>query len=443
MYPFLNKWQLMPVLCSIVLISSCKTTSLNDNLGTKVSAQGSQVVFEWAENHPFANDYARQPMQLVAEYTELTADGRTRPVRQIVSNADNRLTEIRQKVFVLPSQLRSVPDNDNICLYLQVQRNLIPVRAAGAADTARFAYPHWQQQVASTTHQNILQRDLQLAQQNLAVASQNVSDAHQQYQAQLVDYNQQLATETLQHPLEITSVASCDNISVEPASLQIPRDVVAPDQIPDTAARICVHRAKQSALVLRYTTTLNAQSLQKLNESVEGAQKNFLQHFARLEAVYDQHTKNRQYQPELGSVDDYIGVSPYVRKLQSDVLSSIRSSNPFTSEQTKTLRSVLAHEIQEFKSCMSEGELQLLTKYQAWQQRKNAIPERALARTEFLIDKCKLLFHTTSSKIETLSKQQSSAESILIKLQNQLNQVDSKKALPAKPLTLNSLSCVL
>ncbi len=450
MYLSLNSPRFMLVLCAVMLVGSCKSTRLNDNLGTRVSAQGTQVVFEWAENHPFAADFARQPVQLVAEYTELGADGRTRPVRQVLSQADNRLAELRQKVFSLPQQLLSVPDNSNICLYLQMQRSPVPVRAAGRSDTARFAYPQWQQLVAGTTRQNILQRELGLAQQNLAIASQNVKNAQQQHMAQLKDYNQQLAAEPLHSPVVVADAAGCSMISVQPASLQTPWDVVAPDQIPQTAAQICMHRAFNSyghfshPVLSLLPWALDPEHLGRVQNALEQQQLAFFNNvFIVLARSYSRKYKDTPYRPELGAAEEIIEVNKNAFVSRNKIWDTINSQTTLTAEQATLLRSVFAHEIQEFKSCISEGETQLQTKYSAWQQRKAAIPQRALARTQFLAEKCQLLFSSNNSKIQALTQQQNQAETLVATLQNQLAQADSRGALAEKPLLLNPLSCAL
>lgn len=448
---YVNNIILLLFISTVSGLVGCKSTGLNENLGTRVSAQGTNITFEWSENHPFATDYARQNIVLVAEYIEVGSDGRVKPVRQLISRSDNSLVEIRKKVFTLPDMLVSIPEQANICLLLEMNRRPVPVRAAGAADTARFAYPNWQQRVSANTKSRILAGHMQQAEQNLATASQNIEKALSQHLLEIADFNQQLQTEQLESPITVSEAANCNAIHAKPESLQTPQDVIAPEQQRAVAAQICTHRTFNKSryvsgtelVLLPAALMFNDEELQKLAAVLVKEQIDFFNRFYNLAIDYFAEYKDKRYIPELGHPSDAIPVSGYTAGLQQQALNAIKSAEPLSAEQANRVHSVFGNEMQEFSNCVIEAEVQLKTKHDAWQLRKTAIPERAQARSRFLAEKCQLLFSENLDRMQILKQQETQAEQQFTRLQQQMRDGASGSGLAEKVVTLNPLSCKL
>ena len=388
--------------------------------------KGSQIEFTWDADHPFAQQYARQNIVLVAEYIELGQDGRSKPVRQVLSRSNNQFVEIRKKVFSLPAQLRSIPASSNVCLYLQMNRQAIPLRNAGNFDTARFQYAEWAQLVASSTGRSI------------------------------DDFNQQLRSENLAQEVTIYDASDCKNISVAATEQNKPFDVLEKDLHLSTALNVCAARAynsirfaeqiaKQeipSVRLLPSIIKLNKTNLEALIEKLDAPRKQQLQVFTQSFMGFVQNT-NANFKPALGSRNDLLPVSAYTFQRQNAVLNALSANQPVNEAQLTLGVEVVSNELEEFKSCVVEGQQQLKTKYEAWQKRIASSPDRVDAKTQFIVQKCESMFTDNQQRLRQFKQQEESADETLTQLQARLDQLALAPNLPVQSAALNDQICSL
>ncbi len=444
------------MLVSSLILASCVSTELNNQLGTEVVGKGTQIEFTWDADHPFAQQYARQNIVLVAEYLELDQNGRSKPVRQILSRSNNQFAEIRKKVFSLPAQLRSIPASANVCLYLQMNRQAIPLRNAGNFDTARFQYAEWAQLVASSTGRNLLSQDIALAERNLAIAERNLETALIQQNQSIDDFNQQLASENLAQAITIYDASDCKNISVAAMEQNKPFDVLEKEKHLPTALNVCAARAFNSVLfadaiakqkipsvrLLPSITKLNKGNLDALKLRLDDARKQQLQIFTQSLVNFVKNT-NSNYKPEIGSRNDLLPVSSYTSQRQEEVLRAMSASEALSNTHLKLAVEVASNELEEFRSCVVEGQQQLQTKYEAWQKRLASSPDRVDAKSQFILQKCESLFTDNQERLRQFKQQEQAADEALTSLQARFDQLSTAPQLPAQSEVLNQQVCSL
>lgn len=453
----LRKAKQLCVLLSIALVlGSCVSTELNNQLGTEVIGKGSQIEFTWDTEHPFAQQYARQNVVLVAEYLELDQRNRAKPVRQILSRSNNQFIEINKKVFTLPPQLRSVPSSANICLYLQMNRQAIPLRTAGSFDTARFQYTEWAQLVASSTGRKLLSQDIAIAERNLATAERNLETALNQQNQSIDDFNQQLASENLTQEVTIYDSNDCKRIKVAAAEQTKPFDVLAKEQHLPTALNVCAARAfnsvrfakaiaKQeipSVRLLPAITKLNQTNLNALIARLDDSRRQQLQVFTESFLRFVR-SSDSSFKPEIGSRNDLLPVSAYTFQRQNLVLEALSASSSASDSELRLGVEVISNELEEFRSCVIEGQQQLKTKFNAWQKRITSNPDRVDAKNQFIVQKCESMFTNNQQRLLQFKQQEEVADESLAKLQARFDQLSSAPALPAQTLALNQQVCSL
>ena len=448
-----NTVKYLTTIC-IICFAGCKSTALDNNLDTQILASGSKIEFNWQDTHPFAKDYASQQIVLVAEYVEVSLDGATKPVRQVISRSNNRLTEINKKIFTLPSSMPSRVNTPNICLYLQMNRQAIPIRAANNADTARFSYPAWQTLVAGNTNQQIISQNLKVAERNLTTAEENIDRALAQQNQAIDDFNEQLSQDnTAQSPI-IYDAKDCQHINVNTKKLIQPRDIIAPNKRQSTAFNICAARAYNSVKYARQISSKKIPAVkllpfsikfnqQNLSKVIANFDKNRLEQFKVFHQTYEHFLKNiaQSYTPELGSKNDILPISEYNFQLQSQAYSALISKNALTQEQINIVNEVYSNELEEFKSRVIEGQNQLKTKFEAWEIRKKAYPNRIKARKSFLKEKCDNLFSQNKQQLQILKRQETAADKELTALKQQFQQSNNTIALSDSNLILNGKTC--
>ena len=444
------------MLFSCLMLASCVSTELNSQLGTEVVGKGSQIEFTWDADHPFAQQYARQNIVLVAEYLELDQSGRSKPVRQVLSRSNNQFAEIRKKVFSLPPQLRSIPASSNVCLYLQMNRQAIPLRNAGKFDTARFKYAEWSQLVATSTGRRLLSQDIATAERNLAIAERNLETSLNQQNQSIDDFNQQLASENLAQAITIYEASDCKNITVAATEQSKPFDVLEIEQHLPTALNVCAARAfnsvrfaeaiaKQeipSVRLLPSIIKLNKTNLDALIGRLDSQRKQQLQIFTQSFLRFVQNT-NSNFKPEIGSRNDLLPVSEYTYQRQDTVLRALGASQVANEAQLTLGVEVVSNELEEFKSCVVEGQQQLKTKYEAWQKRIASSPNRIDAKTQFIVQKCESMFTDNQQRLREFKQQEEAADETLTKLQARFDQLGLAPNLPTQSAALNEQVCSL
>ncbi|WP_374496191.1 hypothetical protein [Zoogloea sp.] len=238
-------------------LAACGTTSLGDNLGAGVTANGSTVSLQWDELHGWDGLLSRRGAELVAEYQS----GSSGWVREALSTGQQAGQRVLR--FTLPPTLKGRA-NGPVCLYIQVTTNraLLPVRKPGqlGEDSARFRYPEWEQAAFENTAKQLKQNELtaldaQRAQLDTTLAQQTKALEQRGWQTE----------------------AHCDRISVQTANRELPPPgVLPPEKQSDAARQVCVARmllakTQQQRMVQAFLTAPSLSAPQAL-EALGGAQ---------------------------------------------------------------------------------------------------------------------------------------------------------------------------
>lgn len=221
--------QLPRSLCSLLVgtacaaLTACSTTSLGDNLGASVSANGPDVLLQWDELHAWDGLLSRRGADLVAEY-QIGSSGWVREVLSAGQQPGRRALR-----FTLPPTLKGRASGP-VCLYIQVSANraLLPVRKLDqqGEDSARFRYQEWEHLAFENTANQLRQNEVAALE-----AQRNQLDTTIAQQTQ--------ALEQRGWP----SDSSCDRITVQTATNSLPPPGVLPlDQQADAAKQVCIAR---------------------------------------------------------------------------------------------------------------------------------------------------------------------------------------------------------
>lgn len=442
----------LPLYLLPLILTACVSTELDSNLDTQVVAQNNQIKFSWDKKHPFAKEYAQGTMSLIAEYQEVTLNGKTKPVRQIIARSYQRRQSIENpRIFTLPNKLSSMSNSENICLYLSINRRPIPIRASSASDTARFSYPQWQQLVVTNTKNQIINSELSTATNNLRYAEQQLETKQRQFQHHINDFNQQLQQENLVQNVNIQNSSQCASLRIAGSNLVKPHDVVEQENITTTANKVCTHRAKVGMekgyanviSVLPYSFLKAAKQPVKTSDMTPIRKKQYQAFRSTFIKYYDTIGKNSSYQPELGKKSDSISISSYSKDLQMKAYKYLTGDKRLNDKENEIITKIVSVELEAFGTCVVEGEKQLTTKLLAWQNKVKSTPSRDTAKESFLRKKCQALFKENEVVLNQLSQEKQKATSDLERTKKLIAQGNSTMQLPPQDTVLNQNSCSL
>ncbi|MDT0594952.1 hypothetical protein [Glaciecola petra] len=454
------------------LLMSCVSTSLDNNLDTTLEGKGNNLVFSWSEQHPFAQTYKTARIQLVAEYVEQDPNGRTRNVKQVLSQPARNFSEINTKVFTLPPKLRSIPASSNVCLYLSMNNQPIPVRASVAgSESSRFAFPFWQKNVYSQTKSEYYSRILARAKANLAKAVNAEQQALKAPFSRLNEFNSVLKKENNKGLSSISRIEQCDDIVIEPQFAKKTLDILSEEQILPTANAICT--AASFDLIDQFIPLYSKAKTDSAKEFYRKRMADFSTALI-LPAIY--RFKNQLQQAGFFASAQYMSIKPiYERfeklaefadqyKQQANVFkpSGIKIfTSPYTFEAGKLtifdsllgipnknytgaqLREVVYNESSEITYCTHDFIKHLNTKRQSFALNIENAPKRAIAANTYFKNYCKSVFN---NKVDTASKytnQRIQAEKTLAQLQAEYDEseLQNENNRAATDQQLNQLAC--
>lgn len=456
----------------VFLLMSCVSTSLDNNLDTTLEGKGNNLVFSWSEQHPFAQTYKTARIQLVAEYVEQDPNGRTRNVKQVISQPARNFNEINTKVFTLPPKLRSIPESSNVCLYLSMNNQPIPVRASVAgSESSRFAYPFWQKNVYSQTKGEYYSRILARAKANLEKAVNAEQQALKAPFGRLKEFNNVLKKENTKGLSSISRIEQCDDIVIEPQIAKKTLDILSEDQILPTANAICTaasfdlidqfiplySKAKTDSSkeyyrkqMANFPTALILPAIFRFKNQLQQAGFFKTEQYMSIKPIYEQFEKlakfASQYQQQKNVFKPSgikIFTSPYTYEAGKltifDSLLGVPNKN-YTNAQ---LREVVYNESTEITYCTHDFIKHLNTKRQSFALNVKNAPKRAIAANTYFKNYCKSVFN---NKVDTASKftnQRIQAEQTLAELQAQYDEseMQNEKNRAATEQQLNQLAC--
>ena len=445
-------WLLFAV---IFLVVACATGSLGKNLGVRVLAKDSGITVDWDERHLWDQKLKTRGVMLVAEYQTESRGLVRETLARTHSNGDRTLH------FTLPDQLTSQP-KDKICLYVQLQgeRHLLPIRRAtkNGDDTARFRYPGWEKAVKLRTVTNKSKKRVELLENRLKVLGQGM--------------------EAKQNALSmrgITSLDSCNTISVNRTDMHRPYDAVPPAQHNDIARRICVHRVWYSRKLFekRANKIANVVS-QRANEISPRVITSYMGSLysvaymvpelsklvletPRLAARQTQASEflsdwkkflpiaGEDYQPHLGKFDDTLPLNSSAQSIAFRAFGKNLAKQIGVEQSFPSLSPVSSHDIAGlvgaaldiYSGCVEDGRKQLMTKYTAWQSLQASAPERDQKRREFFVAECQQDF-------KALDEIKTQSEKLSIEIAQErktLLAADSAEQYLAKSKALNFVVC--
>lgn len=456
MLPQVNNYKFLIVCCFCFLTMSCGSTKLGNNLGTTVSGQGNQLVFAWQSDHPFAANYQRDPIIVVAEYVEIDTNGNKRNVRQYLTPRHSR-HQVSQSAanirsFQLLSQLPSPPDRSSpICLYMESKGQVIPIRDPSLGETARFRFPEWEQSVRKNTVSLLAERDLSIARNNVTVLSDQLSAIKRNLNTNLNDFNRQLANEGLANTLDISQANQCPNIQLANSTQKRPYDVLEENQIPVAAREICSFRTFNGlyvpsggvkALVLAYLAIITPEKTFSVNDINANRETDFVQ-FLKILDAHKKKVLADDYNPQLGSKNDYIRFSAHAVSMQPSAIQALEKVTTLTANEIAIINQVLAAELDVFSSCIDEGEQQLKTKRIAWEKQVAASPQRRVAREAFLQQRCESLFVEAEQNLQRTEEALIKAKNELAKLESFYGNGTASSSTSTVSANLNLLQCQL
>jgi len=430
-------------------MSGCVSNDINQNLDTEVTAFGNTVKFAWDPEHPFAHEYTRGQIKLIAEYLEVKNGQQSKPVKQILSIANSRSTTLENaKIFFLPSILKSIPESHHVCLYFEMNRQAIPIRQFNGNDTARFNYSAWGNLAGAKTQSKFVGTNLQQAQNNVNKIDQMIANTKFEHQQKLRDYNQQLNQENLSQQSTIDRREKCSTLSITAEKIEKPYDVVSHNNIQNTSEKICGHRAIVSTkfnrgmflLPLAFKNNIDLTPVIKIMKNARNEQYIKFNHI--LNEYRGAIGPNSNYLPELGSKNQKIPVSSYLKDIKIDDLKALQAKGTLTEKQIQHLISVIGVELSAFDVCVSEANQQLLTKLDAWNKKLKSAPVRNKAKKAFILDKCEALFDETESLLTSLAKKRIDALATLQSMEA-LSVRAKTSHLPTEAINLNQSHCQL
>lgn len=442
----------------ITLLSACVSNDLNNNLDTKVVASQNIIKFSWDEAHPFANEYQNSTILLVAEYLEQNNHGNIRPVSQILARSNlNTYNILGSKTFSLPLTLRSVPVENNICLYLQVNNKAVPVRAAGRGDTARFSYPSWSKQISHLTKQEFNQQNMRQAEQNLAAINNAINKLNRAKKERIAEFNRQLL-DTTKTSVQVNERADCDNIYLQAGIIEKPYGVVEQDEILQTAQRNCMYKSYRGIEIvskykkLGYVSVLPIIILSRDKFKLDTASLNSkeqkgLANFSKMFTAHYPYIKSgSNFKPHYGdqSINDQnIKVSEFSSELARKSISSILSGKKLNETQKKSISKRIGVELVAVEQCIAEGVNQLTTKRKAWELQNKAMPERVKARQNFVVNQCHNMFEEGNYDLAKLEQQQIKATDTLAAIQVSNKDQSQPVSTSTNEIELNQQVCSL
>jgi hypothetical protein len=459
------------VVCLLTsLLFSCASTSLNNNLDTTVEGKGNNLVFSWTDQHPFAQNYKTARMQLIAEYQELDMNGNTRPVKQVVANRSRDFPELNSKVFTLPRNLRSIPESENVCLYIAMNNQAIPVRASsGGQESSRFAFPLWQKNVYENTKGDYFNQAKRQAESNFQSAKDSEFKAKNSPFHELNNLNSVLQRENLAGVTQVNSVEDCEKLYIQPKRIAKTPDIIAEEDIQNAAASICTdasfyffdHYIRKAIAAKTKEQTDNLVSwfssridlaliLPMIYRNQNQLKKNgFFEspYFTAIKVYYEQFEKsaelakrymqsNNVYKPE----DINIWSSQYaVDAGKVNIFTNLMglSDKAFTQAQIKE---VVINEWTEISYCTYDMVKHLNTKRKSYQLNLENAPKRAIASTKYFRNYCATTFQNHEATVEKFTQQREEAERKLNELNKQLTSSNSSAQYPSEEV-LNQRAC--
>jgi hypothetical protein len=460
---------------SIVCLSTtlffvgCVSTGLDKNLDTEVTGESDLITFSWSDNHPFSREYQSAKIALVAEYTETNLRGSLRPVRQVIQNVGRSVDGLNKKTFRLPQRLRSIPNESNICLYLAIKNQPIPIRSsANVTETARFKFPLWEQAVTADTRRNFASDEISKSKRKLALAIEAENKAKSAKFEGLDRFNQLLSREYSVGIKRITQETDCNNIEIGPSNIIKTRDIMEPDFIDDAALSICTNA---SFLFPNIYERLNTQYI---NGQLEDAPSTFplvqalpaMHHYTKnlkagdlfqddrfkpIKSYYDRFEKwqelsSRYYDGGLYYYPQTKQIVTSVYALdakQHELFLSLYKGKLPENIKMEEIREVVLNEYTEIQNCTVDIKKHLNTKRLSYELAVTNGPKRALASTKYFTKECKATFDKREQIIAKFTQQRSDAEKELIRVEEKSNEliITNASQNSNRRLVLNQLSC--
>ncbi|MFQ3248642.1 MAG: hypothetical protein ACI9O6_000444 [Glaciecola sp.] len=460
----------LAILVLAIMLSSCASTSLDNNLDTKIEGKGNSVVFSWTDQHPFAQNYKTARMQLIAEYQELDMNGNTRPVKQVVANMSRDFPELNSKVFGLPRKLRSIPESSNVCLYIAMNNQAIPVRAStGGNESSRFAFPLWQQNVFEQTKGDFFNQIKNKAESNLRSARDSEYKAKNSPFHELNNLNNVLQRENLAGISKVSSMEDCDKLYIEPKFVAKTPDILPAEDIQTAAASICT-----DASFYFFDNYINRAVAAKTKEQIDELipwfynridlalilpmiyrnqtqlkQNGFFEtaNFTAIKDYYEQFVQSaEQAQKYMQKSNAYkpdginIWSSQYaVEAGKVSIFTNLMglSDKAFTPAQIKE---VVINEWTEISYCTFDMVKHLNTKRRSYQLNLENAPKRAIASTKYFRNYCATTFDNHEATVEKYTQQREEAEKKLDELNKQMAPTGSKTQYSSEEV-LNQKAC--
>jgi hypothetical protein len=448
---YMSLFRVLIAVIMLLSISACASTSLDNNLDTTVEGKGNNIVFSWTNQHPFAQNYKTARMQLIAEYRELDMDGNTRPVKQVVSRMSRDFPEINSKVFTLPQKLGSIPDTTNVCLYIAMNNQAVPVRTSvNGKESSRFAFPLWQQSVYKDTKEDFYNQVKRRAEDNLRSARESEQKAISSPFHELNNFNAVLQRENVSGMNKVTKLDDCNSLLIEPKPIAKTLDILPADQIQSAAANICTNAslysydnyinklAKASTkdqrtaatnwLANRLNMALILPTIFRQQTALQAAGFFDTPNFASIKSYYELFSqwatgaqkyqqKSNVYKP----ADLRIWTSPYALEAgKVDIFMSLLgvSEKSFTPAQIKE---VVINEWTEISYCTFDMVKHLNTKRKSYQLNLENAPKRAVASTKYFRNYCATVFENHDAVVKKYTQQRIEAERKLEELNKQLS----------------------
>lgn len=425
------------------LFFACASTGLNNNLDTEVKGQNNRIVFSWSEDHPFANEYQRGRVSLISEYVQEDLNGNSTSVRQVISNAGRDFNDLNTKVFTLPPALRSIPSNTNICLYLALNNQAIPVRTSkNVSETARFSYPKWQQNVYAKTRNDFASNVISQAEQQLQLAIEAETQATNAKFDDLNRFNKLLELENNEGISKISTLEECEDIQIEQDVINKTKDIMNADFTRTAATAICtkasfwmlenyetrkrIHQREPNNFRDPATFEI-AQVLPAMFYYINSLKKDDLfetEQFKPIAKIYQAFEKfatltkhyygsNKYYHPEGFTMH----TSKYAHEAkQHDLFLSLVKGEIPSNVSEGQIREVVYNEHVEINNCIDDVTKHLNTKRQSYELNLLNAPKRALAATKYFVKSCKAKFEKREDVKQKFTQQRIDAEEQLAQL---------------------------
>lgn len=460
------------LMASLFILQSCVSTSLDNNLDTTVDGKGNNVVFSWSEQHPFAQTYKTARMQLVAEYVEEDTNGNTRNVKQVLTQQARNFAEINTKVFTLPQKLRSIPRSSNVCLYLSMNNQPVPIRTSTAgSESSRFAFPFWQKNVYSKTKGDFYKQIIARAENNVRQAKDAERRALNAPFSALNNLNALLKKENTGGISTISSPEQCQDIVIKPKPIAKTLDILDEKQIAPTANAICTgasfvlvdyiarlnRDAKTSSAkqkirqdIERYTHALILPTIYRSQKTLQKSGFFESEQFLSIKPIYEKFAnlanfamqykqQTNVYQPN----NIEIHSSAYTKEAGKFTIYDSLLGLPDRNYSSAQIKEVVINEWTEITYCTYDLVKHLNTKRKSYALNVENAPKRAVASTKYFKNYCASVFENKVDESAKFTNQRIQAEQKLadLKAKFSVSELDASKNPFPTEQQLNQLAC--